>query len=189
MHQSLRPLIVLLLFGFGGAWSPLPGWSQTSGPPPEPDGYRTEDYNKPVPQTLNGARGVVSSDAAKQLQDAGAALIDVHPRAPKPANLPATTVWREPAHRSIPGAVWLPNVGYGALSDQTRAYFETNLARLTGGDFNKPIVFFCLRDCWMSWNSAKRAIAMGYMAVYWFSEGTDSWEESGYPLAITEPVP
>ena len=189
MDKLFRWFIGWVVLSFSCFLLPLPGWSQSSGPPAEPDGYRTEDYNKLVPQTLKGARGVVSADATKQLQDAGAVLIDVHPRAPKPANLPVTTVWREPAHRSIPGAVWLPNVGYGALSDQTRAYFETNLARLTGGDFNKPIVFFCLRDCWMSWNSAKRAISTGYTAVYWFSEGTDSWEESGYPLAITEPVP
>ena len=156
----------------------------------EPAAYRLEDYNKPVPKSLKGARAVLSADAAKKLQDAGTAVfIDVYPRAPKPANLPASTVWREPPHRSIKGAVWLANVGFGGLTDHVQAYFEGNLARLTAGDKAKPLVFFCLRDCWMSWNAGKRALGLGYTHVYWFSEGTDAWEESGYPIAVIEPVP
>lgn len=160
-----------------------------AGDVPEPSDYRMQDYRKPVPKTLAGARGVVSADQAKSLQEAGAIFLDVYPRAPKPPNLPASTVWREPPHNSVLGAIWLPNVGYGVLSPQTKSYFDGNLSRLTGGDLTKPLVFFCLRDCWMSWNAAKRAIAGGYSAVYWFSEGTDSWEEHGYPLAVVEPTP
>ena len=156
----------------------------------EPGGYRLDDYNKPVPKSLKGARAVLSADEAKTLQDAGAAVfIDVYPRAPKPANLPPSTVWREPPHRSIQGAVWLANVGFGGLTNHVQAYFEGNLARLSGGDKAKPLVFFCLRDCWMSWNAAKRALELGYTEVYWFSEGTDAWEESGYPITVIEPVP
>ena len=49
-----------------------------------------------------------------------AIFIDVYPQAPKPPNLPAGTFWRDPAHRSIEGAHWLPNVGYGALSPVDR---------------------------------------------------------------------
>lgn len=156
---------------------------------PEPEGYRLEDYRKPVPATLKGARGVLAAPDAKKLRDTGATFLDVYPQAPKPPNLPASTVWREPKHPSIEGAIWLPNVGYGVLSDPARSYFETNLARLTGNNKARPLVFFCLRDCWMSWNAAKRAIAMGYSEVYWFPDGTDAWEENGLPVAIISPTP
>ncbi len=42
-------------------------------------------------------------------------------------------------------------------------YFRRSLERLTGGDKNKSIVFYCDPNCWMSWNAAKRAlIELGY---------------------------
>ncbi len=194
MHRRLaRSAICAALVAL--VCSPLPSRSafgqtavQTAESVPEPDGYRLEDYRKPVPATLNGARGVLTADAAKQLRDMGAIFLDVYPQAPKPPNLPASTVWREPKHPSIEGAIWLPNVGYGVLSEQARSYFETHLVQFTQSDKSKPLVFFCLRDCWMSWNAAKRAIANGYTEVYWFPEGTDAWEERGYPVAIVSPT-
>lgn len=156
---------------------------------PEPQGYRTDEYRKPVPKTLAGAKGVLTAEAGKGLMDqAHAVFIDVYPHAPKPPNLPASTVWREPPHRSIKGAVWVPNVGYGKISDETQAFFSAELTRLTASDPSKPIVFFCLRDCWMSWNAAKRAMTMGYTTVYWLPDGSDGWEEAGYDLANIEPL-
>lgn len=166
----------------------LAGPASAVEPPPEPEGYRMEDYRKPVPATLKGAKVLPDADAARALRnERGAIFLDVYPRAPKPANLPVTTVWREPPHRSIDGAIWLPNVGYGVLSDDMKAYLATGLSTLTGGDLDKPVVFFCLRDCWMSWNAAKRALEQGYRQVYWFPEGTDAWEENGYPVTNVTP--
>ena len=156
--------------------------------PSEPEGYRTDNYNVPVPLTLNGVRAL-TADGAKALQTQGAILIDVHPRAPRPANLPASTIWRDPPHRSAAGAFWLPNVGYGDLSDSMLRYFQTHLADFTAGDKSRSLVFFCLRDCWMSWNASKRAMELGYDHVYWFSEGSDAWEENGYPIAVISPAP
>lgn len=156
---------------------------------PEPAGYRMDDYRKPVPKTMSGAKGVLSAEAGKKLmEEAKAVFIDVYPRAPKPPNLPASTVWREPPHRSIKGAVWLPNVGYGRIADQTQGYFASELERLTNADPSRSLVFFCLRDCWMSWNAAKRALAMGYTSVYWLPDGSDGWEEAGYELTNIEPL-
>jgi PQQ-dependent catabolism-associated CXXCW motif protein len=149
---------------------------------PEPPGYRMDDFRSPVPATLAGAK-VLTPDAAADLWNKNAAVfIDVYPQAPKPPNLPAGTFWRDPVHRSIEGAHWLPNVGYGALSDSMSGAFRDGLARLTGGKTDAAIVFFCLRDCWMSWNAAKRAVELGYTNVMWFSDGTDGWQELGYPL-------
>ncbi len=161
----------------------------STGEVPEPDGYRTNDYRMPVPRTLKGARVVTADEAEKLLAEKASVFLDVYPRAPKPPNLPAGTVWRDPPHSTIADAHWLPNVGYGVLSPDFEAYFKTRLEKLTGQDQSKPIVFFCLKDCWMSWNAAKRALAWGYTSVLWFPEGTDGWQAIGNDLVPATPVP
>jgi PQQ-dependent catabolism-associated CXXCW motif protein len=160
-----------------------------TGEVPEPDGYRTDGYRMPVPRTLKGAVVIDADKAEKLLKDNAAVFLDVYPRAPKPPNLPAGTVWRDPPHASIAGTHWLPNVGYGVLSPEFETYFKTRLKTLTASDPSKPVVFFCLKDCWMSWNAAKRAIAWGYSAVHWFPDGTDGWQAIGNDLTPATPVP
>jgi PQQ-dependent catabolism-associated CXXCW motif protein len=71
----------------------------------------------------------------------------------------------------------------------TEDYLRTNLARFTGGDRTKALVIYCLRDCWMSWNAAKRILAMGYANVVWYPDGTDGWAEAGLPLRESLPEP
>jgi PQQ-dependent catabolism-associated CXXCW motif protein len=155
----------------------------------EPEAYRTEDYRAPVPATLRGAR-VLTTDDAEQLWKAGTAVfVDVMPHAPKPANLPAGTIWREKPRLNIPGSIWLPDTGYGALAPVTEAYLRGNLARVTGGDRARLLVIYCLRDCWMSWNAAKRVLAMGYANVAWYPDGTDGWQEADLPLVSARPEP
>ncbi len=155
----------------------------------EPDDYRMDDYRSPVPKTLRGARVVSAEEAATLRDKEGAIFLDVYPQAPKPAGLPANAVWRTPKHDSIEGAFWLPNVGYGRLAPGPEDYFRKELQRLTGDDRTRPLVFFCLRDCWMSWNAAKRALSWGYTAVVWFPEGTDGWREIGRDTKNVEPQP
>jgi PQQ-dependent catabolism-associated CXXCW motif protein len=162
--------------------------SAASGPAAEPSDYKNDNYRSAVPATLKGAR-VVTAEAARALLDAKAVFIDVFPRAPKPDNLPKNTVWRDVPHDSIEGAVWLPNVGYGVLAPTVQDYFTTRLAQLTAGDKNKTVVFFCLKNCWMSWNAAKRALAMGYTDVVWFPDGTDGWLELPATLVKVQPMP
>ena len=155
----------------------------------EPAGFRMDDYRSPVPATLAGAR-VVKADAVEAIwKEKRAVFIDVFPKAPKPPNLPAGTVWRDPSHMTLAGAHWLPNVGQGKLSLEQDEYFKTRLETLTGNDKAREVVFFCLRDCWMSWNAAKRALTMGYSNVIWFSDGTDGWQEIGNDLVYNQAVP
>jgi PQQ-dependent catabolism-associated CXXCW motif protein len=155
----------------------------------EPEGYRTSDYRAQVPATLAGA-DTLDPEAAKSLWESGTAIfIDVYPRPPRPENLPVATVWRDPIHKSIAGAHWLPNVGYGVLAPATADYFATRLTALTAGDKSHRLVFFCQRDCWMSWNAAKRALALGYTHVAWFPDGTEAWEELGIALVEVSPLP
>ncbi|MFC5441991.1 PQQ-dependent catabolism-associated CXXCW motif protein [Rhizobium halophytocola] len=154
---------------------------------PEPDGYRMDSYKAPVPTTLGGAT-VVDIEAAHALWEARtAAFIDVLPRPPKPKNLPDGTVWHEKPRLSIPGAIWLPNTGYGDIADETLTYFRAGLEKATGGDPTRPVLFFCLTDCWMSWNAAKRALENGYSHVYWMPDGSDGWAAAGFETVAVEP--
>jgi coenzyme PQQ precursor peptide PqqA len=41
----------------------------------------------------------------------------------------------------------------------------------------------------MSWNAAKRALALGYRNVVWYPEGSDGWAAAGLPLQAAEPEP
>lgn len=157
--------------------------------PAEPDAYRMDEYRKPVPATLKGATVLTSERAGELWSKKQALFIDVYPKAPKPPNLPANTLWREPIHHTIENATWLANVGYGVIAPAVEAYFRDNLEKLTGGDKGKAIVFYCLRDCWMSWNAAKRALTYGYSNVNWYPDGTDGWQESGLPVMEVKPVP
>jgi PQQ-dependent catabolism-associated CXXCW motif protein len=156
---------------------------------PEPEGYRMEAYRAPVPASLKGA-GVIDTAKAYELwREKSAVFIDALPHAPKPEGLPKNVVWREPPRFDIPGSIWLPDTGYGALSEATQLYLEKGLAKATGGDQNKPLVFYCLADCWMSWNAAKRAMTLGYAHVSWYPQGTDGWAAEEHPLEERKPEP
>jgi PQQ-dependent catabolism-associated CXXCW motif protein len=155
----------------------------------EPEGYRDENYRAPTPATLKGARVADTSEAEQLWKDGGAIFLDVLPHAPRPPNLPPGTIWREKPRRNIPGSTWLPDTGYGALAPVTEDYLRTNLLHLTGGDRTKTLVVYCLRDCWMSWNAAKRILSMGYPNVVWYPDGTDGWEEAQLPLQDSKPEP
>jgi PQQ-dependent catabolism-associated CXXCW motif protein len=156
--------------------------------PPEPAGYRMDDYRSAVPRTLQGAV-VLSTDAARRHWEArDAVFIDVLPQAPRPAGLPPSTIWREKPRDDVPGSIWLPDTGYGALAPAMQQYFEHGLEQASGGDRNRMLVFYCLANCWMSWNAAKRAIATGYSHVAWYPDGTDGWSAERLPLEQRTPV-
>jgi PQQ-dependent catabolism-associated CXXCW motif protein len=154
-----------------------------------PSGYRMDDYRAPVPETLDGAT-VVATPAAEALWRTGRVLfVDVLPRPPRPQGLPEGTIWREAPHPSIPGAIWLPNVGYGELAPVWHGYMAGALAEATAGDTDHPVVFFCLAECWMSWNAARRAREeLGYTRVFWYPEGVDGWSAASLPLDEIPPV-
>ncbi len=155
----------------------------------EPAGYRMDDYRSPTPPALRGAITVDARQLHALLERRpDAALIDVLPLQRKPPDFPPERLWRTPTRHNLPGSVWLPNVGDGEISPAFEEYFVEHLDRLTADDKERPLVFYCLIDCWMSWNSAKRAAALGYRNIYWFPGGTDEWELMGYPLEVSEPM-
>jgi PQQ-dependent catabolism-associated CXXCW motif protein len=157
--------------------------------PPEPSGYRMDDYRAPTPATLQGAAVLSTAQALAHWQQHDAVFIDVLPQVPRPVGLPASTIWREKTREDLPGSVWLPDTGYGELAPVMKEYFERGLAIATEGDRERMLVFYCLANCWMSWNAAKRAIALGYPHVAWYPDGTDGWAADQLPLELRTPLP
>ncbi|AUH35286.1 rhodanese [Paracoccus tegillarcae] len=152
------------------------------------DLYRGPPYNAPVPDQLDGTT-TIDGEQAVALHDQGVAFVDVYPRTAKPDDLPEGTIWQEPRHDTIPGAIWLYDTGFVRLSDAEQARLENGLRLATEDDTAAPVVIFCRADCWMSWNAAKRAVALGYTDVHWFSTGTEGWEAaSGADLVKAEPA-
>ena len=152
---------------------------QAPTPPAEPHSYRLEAYRAPTPATLDGAPGLTTAATRALWESKRAVFIDVLPQAPRPTNLAPGTIWRDKPRNDIPTSVWLPDTGYGALAATTEAYFKAGLVAASHDDPEKTLVFYCLRDCWMSWNAAKRAKTLGYRHVLWYPGGTDAWSEAG----------
>lgn len=173
--------VAILLFGLlGGA-----ALAETI---PEPDGYRDAPYQGAVPVSLAGATTVSTGEAHRLWEEGEVAFVDVLPREKRPAELPEGTIWRDRPRDSIPGATWLPNVGYAELSPEEEAYFQHGLTTVTGGDFRRPVLFFCREECWMSWNAAKRALVQGQENVYWYPGGTDAWVRAGHATELVDPL-
>ena len=154
----------------------------------EPEGYRLDDYRAPTPETVAGGVVIDTEGAYKLWQAGGAIWVDVLPAPRRPENLPPQALWMPVPRRNIPGSLWLPDVGRGALNPELEAYFRTHLEDATDGVYGRPIVFYCLADCWMSWNATKRAAAWGYMNLYWYRDGIDAWEAARLPTAAAEPA-
>jgi PQQ-dependent catabolism-associated CXXCW motif protein len=180
MWKLTRPFVALLILT-------VPARAQDK--PPEPEGYRADNYRAPVPATLAGAR-VLTTEGAESIWRAGKAVfIDVLPHPPKPQNLPEGTIWREKPRLNIPGSMWLPDTGYGMLAAATDDYLRRGLARASGGDNTKLLVIYCQADCWMSWNAAKRALSYGYSSVAWYPDGTEGWQRANLPVEESQPEP
>jgi PQQ-dependent catabolism-associated CXXCW motif protein len=154
---------------------------------PEPAEYRMENYKAPVPATLKGAKVVTTQEAIALWKSKAAVFVDVLAHDPKPANLPEGTIWKEKVREDIPGSVWLANVGYGVINKETEAYYRKGLTDLLGDDKNRKVLFYCMENCWMSWNAARRAVEWGYKSVLWYPLGTDGWAAAGQPTRKNEP--
>ena len=156
---------------------------------PEPQGFRQDDYRAPVPATIAGGTAVHTRALQALLRKGGALAIDVLPAPRRPEGMRPDQPWMPVPRRNIPGSLWLPDVGRGTLSPAVEQWFQDRLAEATQGNKTRPLVFYCLSRCWMSWNAAKRAEQFGYSRVYWYPDGSDGWEKSGQSLAEARPEP
>jgi PQQ-dependent catabolism-associated CXXCW motif protein len=155
----------------------------------EPEGFRSDEYRAPVPETLTGARVITTAEAEVIWRAKSGVFVDVLPRPPKPSNLPAGTIWRDRPRFNIPGSIWLPDTGYGTLAPATEDYLRQGIERASLGNHAMLLVVYCQANCWMSWNAAKRIISYGYSNVNWYPDGTDGWERANLPTAESQPEP
>ncbi len=154
----------------------------------EPAGYRMEHYDATVPETLTGATRVSAIEVLQLQQNNGAVVIDVIPGHQLPDDLPEGQLWLPVPHQGVAGALWLPDVGYGLLSEVTESYFKGHLKEVSRNNWGRPLVFYCRADCWMSWNAAKRAMSYGHTSVYWFADGIDDWMFEEFELEELTPA-
>lgn len=156
-----------------------------------PKDYRQEHYRAPTPDSVDGAKTINTQELQTLLaKTPPPILIDVLAitRRPESEELDSTWLLTKPRY-NLPHSIWLPNVGYGTLDAEMEAYFRDNLAKATAQNKQRPLVFYCIADCWMSWNACKRAASWGYQQIYWYKEGTDGWEQAGLPTENSIPIP
>lgn len=153
----------------------------------DPDtGLRIHNYTATTPDSIPGGTRI-DVDRAYDLWQQGALFVDVLSISQgRYDELDGT--WPEHSPRNtIPGAIWLPNTGFGRPSQDMQEYLMTQVQDALAPD--QAIVVFCVADCWMGWNALQHLSAMGYQDLYWFADGTTAWESSGYPVELVEPVP
>ncbi|MNF53092.1 Rhodanese-like domain protein [compost metagenome] len=148
------------------------------------DGLRMSRYRSPTPEQAEPARTLDTAQLQALLKrQPETLLIDVYRR----QWLHGRFVEDEP-HANLPGSLWLANTGDGQLSPAWQDYFSRNLREASQGREDRPLVFYCRSDCWLSWNAVKRAATLGYTNLYWYRDGIDAWEQAGLPLQPARPV-
>lgn len=152
-------------------------------------GYRIEKQRSPTPDDIKLPAILIDANEVDRLIKNGALAVDVFGALQSRYDELDGTWLVSKARLSIPGAVWLPEVGRGVLEPQMQAYLEYNIKNLTDGSFDKPVIVFCVADCWMSWNASQRIAELGYKNVFWFRNGTDGWLDTDRTLEKVEPVP
>lgn len=77
----------------------------------------------------------------------------------------------------IAGSIWMSGAGAcGSKGDSVDTRLADRLKTLTGGDRDKPIIFYCAHAaCWWSYNAAERALGLGYRKVGWYRGGLVDW--------------
>ena len=192
MRVAARGLVCAVLLSFAAALSAGEKPTREGQGPGlfDAQGMRAARYRAPTPGSGPGGVTLGTEALLELMQRDDPVLIYVQAVALRPETAEFGVSWlpNRPRH-SLPGAVWLPNVGYAGLDPRMEEYFRRNLLRLTGGDLARPTVIFCVQDCWMSWNAVRRAAALGYRRLYWYPAGTDGWHRAGLPTAVLEPVP
>jgi PQQ-dependent catabolism-associated CXXCW motif protein len=154
------------------------------------EGYRDKHYRRPTPDIAPAGQVLTTEQLAAFIAEGSPVLVDVQAITVRSELEEFGLSWLPDAPRlHIEGSTWLPNVGYAELDARMEHFFRSNLERLSGGDPDRALVFYCVVDCWMSWNAIRRAASWGYSNLYWYPEGSDGWADAGLPLVAGTPQP
>jgi rhodanese-related sulfurtransferase len=130
---------------------------------PAQNGLKSGDLGGPTPTSIPGGRVITTPELLQLLNNpqGGAMVFDVLG-----------------GQQRLPNAIDAVSASAGgSFSDRTQRQFESQLERLTGGQKQVPMVFYCSSiNCWMSYNAALRAIHAGYSQVYWYRGGLQAWD-------------
>ena len=143
-------------------------------------GSRIDRLNHPIigwtdtghlPRRPCMAPGVLTTDEAHSAM-AQSAWCGIRRRVATAAAPTRTSRWHDLAPRNhgsiFPAASGCPDTGYGALAPVMQDIFRGRPgARQSGGDRGAiPWCSTAWQNCWMSWNAAKRAVALGYSPMW-----------------------
>ena len=135
---------------------------------------RTTGYHSPTPLAIPGGKVVTTLELKSMLE-----------REPRPFVI---DVLGGRAHRTVAGAFWMAGAGAGDMSPDEERRFRQAMANFAGGDKGRPLVFFCVdAECWLSYNAALRAIALGYTNVIWYRGGIAAWRHAELPTIQSDP--
>ena len=135
---------------------------------------RTVGYHEPTPTRIPGGKVVTTGELKAMLEQASRPYV--------------IDVLGGGIHRTISGAFWMIGAGAGDMSKDEESRFAKALAAFAGGDKGRAMVFFCVdTECWLSYNTALRAIALGYTNVMWYRGGVAAWRSAELPMAQSDP--
>lgn len=153
------------------------------------EGYRDERFRAPVPDWHPEATVLDAAALVDLIQDQGPVLLDVMPRI-EPGH-PVHVMGLSPGapRVTLPGSTWLPNAGHSQLDGRVAEVLRRLLEeQARSSDEQRPVVVFCMTNCWMGWNAARRIARGGHEAVYWYPGGVDDWAGLGGDTEVRTPL-
>jgi len=146
----------------------------------QPSTELVKNVDGPTPTTIPGGKVLTTLQLYEGL---ARGTLGKDPSTPTPPVM--VDAWSDPHHMTIPTSTLIPEAGKVTDSkpDKAREQLWTALNKASGGNFEKPLVFFSSGvKNWEGYNAALRAIDMGYSRVYWYRGGIASWKAAGQPL-------
>ncbi|WP_139209170.1 rhodanese-like domain-containing protein [Aquisalimonas asiatica] len=152
-------------------------------------GYREARFRAPLPDWHPEATVLDAAALTDLIQGQDPLLLDVMPRI-EPGH-PVHVMGLPPGapRVSLPGSAWLPNAGHPRLDARVADRLERLLEeRVRSREGARPVVVFCVTNCWMGWNAARRIARSGHEAVYWYPGGVDDWGGLGGDTEVRTPL-
>lgn len=142
-----------------------------------PDGLRAgTEIHGPTPMAApKGSRVIYTDDLLRLYKsDKRLVVLDVlHSKSVKRQTLPKT--------RWLYGAGW----EHAEVNAEIKRLLAPAMKSIAPRK-DTPIVTYCSnRDCWLSWNAARRLVEAGYKNVHWYRGGIEAWRAAELPLVET----